>query len=222
MTQVRQLMADTGVQDGDLLSENPAVRQRAKDLVTTTTAFTARSIVNAYRRWLPELPDEIVIHFRWASVGGVDADLCHPFPVTRKAETDLFGTAEAVLFHNGTWGAYDEALRRLYRRAAVLIHPQIEDFGIAAVEAQACGLPVVAFRAGGALETVVENKSGIFFDEPSVASLVDAISQAPKSGQGLAKAGLDCRRSAERFTAERFDAAMEAVMLNALSERPNS
>jgi hypothetical protein len=43
----------------------------------------------------------------------VDADLCHPFPVTRKAETDLFGTADAVLFQNGTWGAYDEALRRL-------------------------------------------------------------------------------------------------------------
>jgi len=43
----------------------------------------------------------------------VDADLCHPFPVTRKAETDLFGTAEAVLFQNGTWGAYDVALRRL-------------------------------------------------------------------------------------------------------------
>lgn len=116
----------------------------------------------------------------------------------------------------------DEALRRLYRRAAVLIHPQVEDFGIAAVEAQACGLPVAAFRAGGALETVIENKSGVFFDEPSVASLVEAIAKAPKGGQGPAEAGADCRRSAERFTAERFDAAMEAVMLNALTERPNS
>jgi len=116
----------------------------------------------------------------------------------------------------------DEALRRLYRRAAVLIHPQIEDFGIAAVEAQACGLPVVAFRAGGALETVIDSKSGVFFDEPSVAKLVDAIARAPRSGQGLAKAGVDCRQSAERFSAERFDAAMEAVMLKALSERSNS
>ncbi len=116
----------------------------------------------------------------------------------------------------------DEALRRLYRRAAVLIHPQIEDFGIAAVEAQACGLPVVAFRAGGALETVVDGKSGAFFDEPTVTSLVEAIARAPKSGQGLAKAGLDCRQSAERFSAERFDAAMEAVLNKALSDRPNS
>jgi hypothetical protein len=62
---------------------------------------------------LPELPGEIVIHFRWASVGGVDADLCHPFPVTRKAETDLFGSAKAVVFQNGTWTAYEEALCRL-------------------------------------------------------------------------------------------------------------
>lgn len=54
-----------------------------------------------------------MIHFLWASVGGVDADLCHPFPVTRAAETDLFGSAKSVVFQNGTWGAYDQALRRL-------------------------------------------------------------------------------------------------------------
>jgi predicted glutamine amidotransferase len=52
---------------------------------------------------LAELTGEVVIHFRWASVGGVDADLCHPFPVTATAKTDLFGNADAVLFHNGTW-----------------------------------------------------------------------------------------------------------------------
>jgi hypothetical protein len=62
---------------------------------------------------LAELPGEIVIHFRWASVGGVDADLCHPFPVSSKAGIDLHGEAAAVLFHNGTWTGYDEALRRL-------------------------------------------------------------------------------------------------------------
>ena len=62
LTQVRQLMADTGVRDGDLQSDDPAVRQRAKDLVTTTTAFTARSISDAYRRWLPALPDEVLVN----------------------------------------------------------------------------------------------------------------------------------------------------------------
>jgi len=62
---------------------------------------------------LVELDGEVIIHFRWASVGGIDADLCHPFPVSRWAKTDLFGEADTVLFHNGTWPAYDEALRRL-------------------------------------------------------------------------------------------------------------
>ncbi len=62
LTQVRQLMADTGVQDGDLLGDDAVVRQRAKDLVTTTTAFTARSIADAYRRWLPTLPDEVLVN----------------------------------------------------------------------------------------------------------------------------------------------------------------
>ena len=62
---------------------------------------------------LEELDGEVVIHFRWASVGGIDADLCHPFPVARWAKTDLFGEADTVLFHNGTWPAYDAALNRL-------------------------------------------------------------------------------------------------------------
>jgi len=62
---------------------------------------------------LAELDGEVVIHFRWASVGGVDADLCHPFPVACWAKTDLFGQAASVLFHNGTWAGYSAALRRL-------------------------------------------------------------------------------------------------------------
>ena len=62
---------------------------------------------------LPKLEGEVVIHFRWASVGGVDGRLCHPFPVTPKANVSLSGTAESVLFHNGTWGGYADALVRL-------------------------------------------------------------------------------------------------------------
>jgi hypothetical protein len=62
---------------------------------------------------LKKLEGEVVIHFRWASVGGVDARLCHPFPVTPKASTSLSGRAETVLFHNGTWSGYEDALKRL-------------------------------------------------------------------------------------------------------------
>lgn len=62
---------------------------------------------------LKKLEGEVVIHFRWASVGGVDARLCHPFPVTPKASVSLSGMAESVLFHNGTWSGYVDALMRL-------------------------------------------------------------------------------------------------------------
>lgn len=113
----------------------------------------------------------------------------------------------------------DEALRRLYRRAGVLIHPQVEDFGIAAVEAQACGLPVVAFGAGGALETVVEGTTGAFFREPTPESVIEAAARAPKGGPGLSEASAECRRNAERFGVDRFDQAMAAILTRALAAR---
>jgi hypothetical protein len=57
-----------------------------------------------------EKAGELVIHFRWASVGGVDPGLCHPFPITAAAELKPGGTAAAVLFHNGTWHDWPDAL----------------------------------------------------------------------------------------------------------------
>lgn len=54
---------------------------------------------------------EIVIHFRIASVGGVCPELRHPFPVSRRAGLNHTGSAKAVLFQNGTWSGYGEALR---------------------------------------------------------------------------------------------------------------
>ena len=69
----------------------------------------------------------------------------------------------------------DEDLRRYYTEARALIFPGEEDFGIAPLEAQACGTPVIAFKQGGALETVRENMTGVFFDQQSAASLTEAI-----------------------------------------------
>lgn len=84
---------------------------------------------------LKELPreEEIVIHFRWASVGGVDARLCHPFPVTPKAPISLSGTAESVLFHNGTWGGYEDALGRLQQTGVELPRAPMSDSRAAAL-----------------------------------------------------------------------------------------
>jgi len=58
-----------------------------------------------------------------------------------------------------------ETLRSLYREARALLLPGEEDFGIAVVEAQACGTPVIAYGRGGAVETVVPGETGLLFDE---------------------------------------------------------
>ena len=63
----------------------------------------------------------------------------------------------------------------LFSRAKALLFPGIEDFGIIPVEANAAGCPVIAYRDGGALETVKENVTGVFFSEQSPESLIGAI-----------------------------------------------
>jgi len=74
------------------------------------------------------------------------------------------------------WLANDE-LRKYYQNCKALIFPTEEDFGIVPVEAQACGKPVIAFGKGGALETVIEEETGIFFSEQTAESLIKAIKQ---------------------------------------------
>jgi glycosyltransferase involved in cell wall biosynthesis len=60
-------------------------------------------------------------------------------------------------------------------RSAGLIWPGVEDFGLAPVEAMAAGRPVIARRAGGVLDTVVEGETGVFFDEPAPEALARAV-----------------------------------------------
>ncbi len=96
----------------------------------------------------------------------------------------------------------DEELRRLYRTASLFLFPQIEDFGITAVEAQSCGCPVLARRAGGALDSVIDGKTGAFFDQPTPAAIAEAARHLPRN---CAEA---CRANAERFSEAAFAAAM--------------
>jgi glycosyltransferase involved in cell wall biosynthesis len=69
----------------------------------------------------------------------------------------------------------DEDMVKFISRAEAFIFPNEEDFGIVAVEAQAAGTPVIAFRAGGALDTVIEGVTGEFFDEQSSGSLASVL-----------------------------------------------
>jgi glycosyltransferase involved in cell wall biosynthesis len=69
----------------------------------------------------------------------------------------------------------DEELWDLYSRCRAFIFPQEEDFGITPLEAMAAGRPVIAYRAGGALETVSEGKTGVFFDRQDAGSLAGAV-----------------------------------------------
>ncbi len=96
--------------------------------------------------------------------------------------------------------ASDEELRDLYARAEAFIFPQVEDFGLVAAEAQACGTPAIAFRAGGALEIVREGETGIFFDEQSPEAIVDAVVRFRAMEFDRARIA----RVSRRFTMEEF------------------
>ncbi|RDV00515.1 glycosyltransferase [Trinickia dinghuensis] len=105
------------------------------------------------------------------------------------------------------------------RRAKAFVFAAEEDFGIAPVEAQACGTPVIAFGKGGVLETVRElgedaHPTGLFFREQSVPSVVAAVREFERNTDRFSVR--DCRANAERFSIatfrERFMGFVEQVM----------
>lgn len=102
----------------------------------------------------------------------------------------------------------DEEILALYRNARLLVFPGEEDFGIVPLEAQACGCPVVAYRKGGALETVVENVTGVFFDEQSEESLLAATAMAA-SKKWVPE---ELRANAERFSVPSFERQVSAIV----------
>lgn len=94
----------------------------------------------------------------------------------------------------------DEQLAGLYAGSRALIFPQEEDFGIVPLESMASGKPVIAYRAGGVLETVVEGKTGLFFREMTEDSLAEAI----RKFETTKFDPWECRRQAEKFNIEVF------------------
>jgi glycosyltransferase involved in cell wall biosynthesis len=98
----------------------------------------------------------------------------------------------------------DKALWRLYGECkAFLALATDEDFGITPVEAMAAGRPVIAYRGGGYLETVVSGKTGLFFDKLTVDGLVKAIRKFDDSYHQILTPKA-CRLQAGKFSKERF------------------
>jgi glycosyltransferase involved in cell wall biosynthesis len=102
----------------------------------------------------------------------------------------------------------DSELIEIYQGARALVFPGEEDFGIAPLEAQASGTPVIAYGKGGALETVKEGQTGLFFYEQTTESLVEAVRDFEKKTFNAHA----IRFHAETFSKERFQKEFQAVL----------
>jgi glycosyltransferase involved in cell wall biosynthesis len=117
----------------------------------------------------------------------------------------------------------DAEVAELYRRCRAVLFPGLEDFGIVPVEAMAAGRPVIAFGAGGVLETVAplggaEPPTGVFFQEQRVEALVEAIRRFEAAAHRFDPDALRAR--AERFDRSRFLARFAAYVEAILHARP--
>jgi glycosyltransferase involved in cell wall biosynthesis len=112
----------------------------------------------------------------------------------------------------------DQRLRDLYRRALALILPGEEDFGLAPVESQACGRPVVALARGGALESVEEGVTGVLVPEPSVQCLARGL----ESVRRLTTPPAVLHGRARRFSRERFNEGILHAVEQCLTAVPEA
>jgi glycosyltransferase involved in cell wall biosynthesis len=102
----------------------------------------------------------------------------------------------------------DQRAAELLAGARALVVTATEEFGIAAVEAQAAGRPVIALAEGGVRETVIEGETGIFYDSNSVEALTEAVASFDPMGIDPAA----CIANAARFDVARFQMAMRRVI----------
>lgn len=107
----------------------------------------------------------------------------------------------------------DSELFNLYSGAKAFLMPQDEDFGITSVEAQSYGVPVIAFKSGGALDTVIDGVTGLFFDSQTISSLKQAIAKFDTMSfnrENLIK-------NAEKFSKDRFKRELQRSLVRSYS-----
>ncbi len=110
----------------------------------------------------------------------------------------------------------NEELRKIYSRCRAYIFPGTEDFGISPVEAQASGRPVIAYAAGGALETVVEGITGLFFNENTIESFIKTIKNFLIIEDNFNPTKI--RENASRFDQEVFKNQMKNLIFKKYNE----
>lgn len=93
-----------------------------------------------------------------------------------------------------------QKLVNLYQNCQALICPQEEDFGLTSLEAQACGKPVIAYKKGGCMETIIDGKTGMFFKNQTVESLIKTLQRFHSSNFSPK----DCSANASKFSKENF------------------
>lgn len=110
----------------------------------------------------------------------------------------------------------DEGMAQMLAQAQAFIFPCLDDFGITPVEAMAAGTPVIAYKAGGALDYVVEDKTGLFFDKQDAPSLVKALRHF-----SIVKFDHQVIRGhAANFSPEHFKQTMQAFVERVLAGKP--
>jgi len=102
----------------------------------------------------------------------------------------------------------DEELLYYYKNCRALLFPGEEDFGITMVEVQLAGKPVIAYKAGGAVEIVQEGVTGVFFNKQTVASLSQVLINFKDSRYN----GNDCRKNGRRFSEKKFKTAFMTLL----------
>ncbi len=99
---------------------------------------------------------------------------------------------------------------RLFSRARALLFPGLEDFGIVPVEAQAAGLPVIAYGAGGVRDSVIDGRTGVLYEPGTVDGLCAAIERF----ESLTLDERELRSNALRFAPSRFATAFERLLIS--------
>lgn len=111
----------------------------------------------------------------------------------------------------------DSVLKKELSNARAFVFAAEEDFGIIPIEAQACGTPVIAFGKGGALETVIENETGIFFEDQTIESLIDGIRRFLELEKHFIPEKI--RQNSLKFIDTKFSTAISQFVNNKIIER---